>query len=53
MIREWIGLKRERLSRVTEEQRGRMYVELVERMDGLPGAFLKKAGAGGVEERLS
>jgi hypothetical protein len=47
MAAAWAASKRARASRVTEAQRGRMYVELAARMDGLPAAGLRRAGARG------
>jgi hypothetical protein len=37
------ALKRQRASRVTDKQRQKMYVQLVERMDALPPIFLRTA----------
>lgn len=37
------ALKRQRASQVTEEQRQKMYVNLVEQMDALPPIFLRTA----------
>lgn len=45
MVAAWCASKRERKSRVTEEQRARMYVDLVRKMDGLPAVFMRKAGS--------
>jgi len=50
MIAAWCDSKRERLSRVTAQQRARMYVGLVERMDALPAAFVRRAGSAVLED---